>query len=58
MITLAYILSGVSLLMGVLFLIHLKSPQGWILLLPKLIAGALSPIWAIMGAVESKYYRI
>jgi len=51
MITLAYILSGVSLLMGVLFLIHLKSPQGWILLLPKLIAGALSPIWAIMGAV-------
>jgi acetyl esterase/lipase len=51
MITLAYILSGLSLLMSILFLIKLKFPQGWIVWFPKLIAGALSPIWAIMGAV-------
>ncbi len=51
MITLAYILSGLSLLMSVLFLIHLKHPLGWIVLFPKLIAGALSPYWAIIGAV-------
>jgi len=51
MITLAYILSILSLLMSILFLIKLKFPQGWIVWFPKLIAGALSPIWAIMGAV-------
>ena len=51
MITLATILSGVSLLMSFLFLIHLRSPLGWIALFPKLTAGALSPYWAIMGAV-------
>jgi len=51
MITLAYILSGLSLLMSVLFLIHLRSPLGWLVLFPKLTAGALSPYWAIMGAV-------
>jgi acetyl esterase/lipase len=49
---LAYILSGLSLLMSVLFLIKLPMPPpGFVLLIPKLTAGALSPYWAIMGAV-------
>jgi len=51
MIILATILSGVSLLMSLLFLIHLRSGPGWIVLFPKLIAEGLSPFWAIMGAV-------
>jgi acetyl esterase/lipase len=51
MIILAYILSGLSLLMSVLFLIQLKIPRGFIGLLPKLTAGALSPYWAVMGVV-------
>ena len=51
MIALAYILSGLSLLMSVLFLIHAKNLLGWIVLIPKLTAGALSPIWVILGAV-------
>jgi acetyl esterase/lipase len=51
MIMLAYILSGLSLLMSALFLIHLKSPLGWIVWFPKLTAEGLSPYWAIMGAV-------
>jgi acetyl esterase/lipase len=52
MITLAYILSGLSLLMSVLFLIKLPMPPpGFLLLIPKLTAGALSPYWAIMGLV-------
>jgi len=51
MIILATILSGVSLLMSVLLLIYAKSGLGWIVWMPKLIAGALSPVWAILGAV-------
>ena len=52
MIALAYILSGVSLLMSVLFFIQLpKPPLGFLVLIPKLTAGALSPYWAIIGAV-------
>jgi acetyl esterase/lipase len=51
MIALATILSGLSLLMSLLFLIQTKNPLGWILLPLKLPPGALSPIWAIMGAV-------
>jgi acetyl esterase/lipase len=51
MIILAYILSGLSLLMSVLFPIRLKFPQGFFVLPVKLAAGALSPYWAIMGAV-------
>jgi acetyl esterase/lipase len=51
MIILSTILSGLSLLMSVLFLFHLRSPLGWIVTFAKLAAGALSPIWAIMGAV-------
>jgi acetyl esterase/lipase len=51
MVILAYILSGLSLLMSVLLLVRSKMPVGWFVLVPKLAAGALSPIWAIMGAV-------
>jgi len=49
MIILAYILSGLSLFMSLLLLIKVKNPIGWIALFPKMIAGALSPIWAIPG---------
>jgi len=52
MITLAYILSGLPLLMSVLFLIRLNFTLGFFTVwIPRLIAGALSPYWAIMGAV-------
>ena len=51
MITLAYILSGISLLMSVLLLINIRSPLGWIILVPKVVASALTPFWAILGAV-------
>ena len=50
MITLAYIFSGLSLLMFVLFLVRTKPQLLFILFLP-LVASALSPIWAIIGAV-------
>ena len=51
MMILATILSGLSLLMSVLFLIRLKTLLRLMVWFPKLIAGALSPYWAIMGAV-------
>jgi len=51
MIILAYILSGLSLLMGSLLVIQTKAPSGWFVLVFKLTAGALSPIWAIIGAI-------
>lgn len=51
MITLAYILSGLSLLMSVLLLIDPKYPLGLYMLMPKLFAGALSAIWGVMGVV-------
>jgi acetyl esterase/lipase len=52
MIALAYTLSGLSLLQSVLFLIKQpKLPLGFLVAFLKLIAGALSPYWAIMGAV-------
>jgi acetyl esterase/lipase len=52
MITLAIILSGLSFLMSLLLVIRQpKFPLSFWLLLPKLSAGALSPYWAIMGAV-------
>jgi len=53
MIILATILSGFSLLMSVLFFIHLRSPFGWIVLFAKLPAGALSPYWAYHGRGRS-----
>jgi acetyl esterase/lipase len=47
---LAYVLSGTVLVMSALFLIKLPMPPpGFVLLIPKLFAGALSPYWAIMG---------
>ncbi|MFC1921720.1 alpha/beta hydrolase fold domain-containing protein [Chloroflexota bacterium] len=51
MIILAYILSGLSLLMCALLLIRTKNPYGWFVLIFKLAAGTFSPFWAIMGAV-------
>jgi acetyl esterase/lipase len=48
---LATILSGLSLLMGVLLLIRAKNPLGWVTIAPKMIASALSPYWAIIGVV-------
>jgi len=52
MIVLAYILSGLSLLMSVPFLVGRPSfTVGFFFVWPpRLIAGALSPVWAIMGA--------
>jgi acetyl esterase/lipase len=51
MIILAYILSSLSLLMSALLLIKVKIPLAFYMLWAKLTAGALSPYWAIMGAV-------
>ena len=53
MIILATILSGLPLLLSILFFAQQKLPSnappfGW---LAKLIAGALSPLWAIIGTV-------
>jgi len=49
MTILAYILTGLSLLMSALYFIKLKYPSFTLLL--KLLAIALSPYWAIMGVV-------
>ncbi|MFC1879405.1 alpha/beta hydrolase [Chloroflexota bacterium] len=52
MIILAYILSGLSLLLGVLLLMKQpKAPLGFLVLFPKLIAAALSSYLAILGVV-------
>jgi hypothetical protein len=52
MIIIAYILSGISLLMGFLLVMpQPKFPLSFWLLLPKLPAGALSAYWAVMGVV-------
>lgn len=46
----AYFLSGLSLLLGVAFLLQAKPPpSGFILMLVKLIASALSPVWLLIG---------
>jgi hypothetical protein len=51
MVALAYILSGLSLLTSVLFLIRsLRPPLGFLAAFLKLIAASLSPYWAIVGA--------
>jgi hypothetical protein len=50
MIILATILSGLSLLKSLLFLIHLRSPFGWMIWFPKLTVEGYSPCWVIMGA--------
>ena len=51
MIILAYILSGLSLLLSALFVIRLKFPSGFYVVPFKLIAGTFSPYWAILGAL-------
>jgi len=51
MIILATILSGLSLLKSFLFLIHLRSPCGWMVWFPKLTEEGYSPCWVIIGAV-------
>lgn len=51
MIVLAAILSGISLLLSILFPIQLKAINS--IYFAKLAAGAFSPIWAIMGVVGS-----
>ena len=48
MVILAAILSGLSLIMSVLLLVRLKEPSP--IMFGKLFAGALSPIWAVIGA--------
>jgi acetyl esterase/lipase len=49
MTALAYILSGLSLLMCLLFLLKPKVTIGFLLVWLPLMAGALSPFWAILG---------
>jgi len=51
MIILAYILSGFSLAMMMLFFIRQKVSIGFLVLFPKLFASALAAYWAIIGAV-------
>ncbi len=48
---LTQILCGLALAMAGILLIHLRSPLGWFILFPKLVAGALSPIWLAGGMV-------
>jgi len=58
---LAYILSGLTLLLSALFFVKLPMPPpGFLLLIPKLLAGALSPLWAVTGvagAVIGWFYQ-
>jgi len=51
MIILAYALSCLAFLMSAFLLIDIKYPHGSKILIPKLLAGALSPIWAVIGIV-------
>ncbi len=53
MTILAYILSGLSLLLSALFFVQVKVPSNLppFIWLAKLLAGALSPFWAVMGVV-------
>ena len=51
MVILAYVLSGLSLLMSILFLVKLKEPTLVLAAIFTGIAGALFPYWAIIGAV-------
>ena len=51
MIILASLLSVLPVLMSILLLIQTKNPVGWISMVPKAIAGSLSPVWALAGLV-------
>lgn len=50
MIILAYVLSGFSLLMCLLFLVTPRVQLGFLAWFP-LITGALSPLWAVLGVI-------
>lgn len=45
----AYLLAFFSLLMSCLLFLRIKAPLGFIVLFPKLAAGALSPLWVVIG---------
>lgn len=45
----AYFLTIISLVMSILLIIRSKAPFGFIGLFPKLTAGALSPLWLLIG---------
>jgi acetyl esterase/lipase len=45
----AYMLVSLSLLMSALLFLRVKAPKGFLLWLPKLAAGALSPVWALVA---------
>ncbi|MGD8398270.1 MAG: alpha/beta hydrolase [Anaerolineae bacterium] len=47
----AWLLSGVSLALGALHFVHLRTLWGLSLWVPKMLAGALSPWLAVLGAV-------
>jgi acetyl esterase/lipase len=51
MIILAYIFSGLALLMSIMLLINLRSPFGWFIIFPKLIAEGLPLVWIVLGVV-------
>ena len=52
MVILAYLLSSLSLLLGVMFFVQAKPPPvGFITLFFKILATALSPLWAVTGIV-------
>ena len=45
----AYLLAFISLLMGGLLILGIKAPLGIMVLFPKLVAGAHSPVWGVTG---------
>jgi acetyl esterase/lipase len=49
MVALVYILSFWTILMSVLVFWRLRAPMGFMPWIPKLAAGALSPLWLILG---------
>jgi len=49
MIAIAYLLAFLALLMSGLLILRIKAPLGFIILFPKLAAGALSPLWFLLG---------
>jgi acetyl esterase/lipase len=56
MVILAYILSGLSLLMGIVLIMpQPKFPLNFWSLIPKLGAGALSAFWTVMGAAGAVF---
>lgn len=48
---LAAFLAWLSLIFGALHFVRLRSPGGARLLVPRVLAGALSPVWAVFGLI-------